>query len=226
VNDQEEYWENFWEDQNEPLHARSTDEYYAEFSVELLWLLQGRESGRVLELGCGSGEFYDRLGFSSAKSYLGTDLSASMLEAFEARHPGVQLQKASAHQFSDDQQFDLIYSNGVMQNLSVDMLRSHFELAAGMLSPDGLIVDASIPWAVHKYPYRAGNLKPPYRFSIRPAASWALTAMKLRRDQLGYWYTPKDLDDSASEFGLVGEFRGSISYPYRFHALFHKAPAS
>ena len=161
--DELEYWNRFWSGKRHPLHGFAAPEHYDRYADELKALFRKDGYGRVLELGCGTGIFYKRLGFNSVDYYKGTDLSESMLEEFRRSSPDVVLQRASAHDYLDDNKYDLIFSNGVMQHLDRNMLRSHFLHADKMLSDDGEIIDASLPWKTHRKAYRMRKLTPPYR---------------------------------------------------------------
>lgn len=226
MRDELEYWNRFWKGKRHPLHGSSTPEYYDRYADELKVLFRKNGYKRILELGCGSGVFYKRLGFNGANYYKGIDFSESMLEEFERTFPDVVLQSASAHEYLDDNKYDLIFSNGVMQHLDRNMLRNHFLNADKMLSEDGEIIDASIPWKTHRMAYRKRKLTPPYN-SLNKAAIKSVTALMLemagtRKDSMGRWYTPHQVAETAKEFGLRVEFFGSMHYPYRFHAVLRR----
>ena len=222
-----EYWNKFWKDKRQPLHGSTTPEHYDRYANELKVLFGKSDYNRVLELGCGTGVFYQRLGFNEADYYKGIDLSESMLEEFRGSHPEVDLQRASAHDYLDDKKYDLIYSNGVMQHLDRNMLRRHFLNAEKMLSEGGEIIDASLPWKTHRKAYRMRKLTPPYsslnKTAIKSVIAMMLETTAIRKDSMGHWYTPHQVVKAAEEFGLRVEFYGSMLYPYRFHAVSRRA---
>jgi len=222
-----EHWDKYWSDKKGPLHTDDSPEYYAKYAKELALLFSKEKYDKVLELGAGSGDFYELLNFHKADYYKGTDLSQTMLDEFAKQFPQANLEKASAHDYLDNKKYDLIYSNGVMQNLDDSMLREHFLNAEKMLANGGEIIDASLPWSVHRKAFMMLKLGPPYstrsKAGIKSSLLWLANITKLKRDSMGHWRTPNQISKIASEFGLTGEYIGSMYYPYRFHAILKRA---
>ena len=221
-----DYWDRFWKGKRHPLHGSATPQHYDGYADELKVLFRKNGYNRILELGCGTGIFYQRLGFNKADYYKGIDLSESMLDEFRAFSPDVVLQRASAHDYLDDNKYDLIFSNGVMQHFNREMLRNHFFNAAKMLSEDGEIIDASIPWKTHRMAYRIRKLTPPYnslnKATIKSVIALVLEMLRIIKDSMGHWYAPYQVAKIAREFGLRVGFYGSMYYPYRFHAVLRR----
>ena len=212
-----DHWRKFWGDKTDPLHSHNDKEYYESYGNELAVLLPPKVSA-VLELGCGSGSLYEPLGFNNASSYVGIDLSKSMLDKFHASYPSLSLYEGSADTYKDENSYDLIFTNGVIQYLSTDMLRKQIRNALEMLTDDGLIVHSSIPWNIMKKQYIKGNLMPPYNTrGIKATLLYWATKLGLKKDTMGRWYSIKDFENIAKEFDLNAKFYGSIYYPYRFH---------
>jgi SAM-dependent methyltransferase len=87
----QDYWTRFWQDKDDPLHFSNDDAFYDSMAGEMLALLGSGRFGAVLELACGNGAFYKRLGFDQAR-YIGVDFSSAMLSAFRKahqQHPGI-----------------------------------------------------------------------------------------------------------------------------------------
>ena len=220
------YWNRYWQGKRDPEHGCVSPQQYDKYAQELRVLFRNSGYEHILELGCGTGVFYELLGFDRADYYKGIDWSESMLEEFSRTHHGVVLQRASAQDYLDDKKYDLIYSNGVMQCLDADNLRRHFTNAEKMLSDDGEIIDASLPWKIHRRAYAMRKIRPPYTslstVALKSTIVWLMNRFKIGRDSLGYWYTPSQIAKIAMEFGLKGEFYGSMCYPYRFHVVLRR----
>lgn len=225
-----EYWNRFWSGKRCPLHFSASAEHYDNYADELKVLFRKGGYDRVLELACGTGVFYERLGFDAAAGYKGIDLSESMLEEFRKLHPDVVLQRTSAHDYLDENKYDLIYSNALVQYLDKRMLRSHFLNAEKMLSEGGEIIDASVPWRIHSRAFGMKKLTPPYhslnKAALKSTVAWMLHITGIKQDKNGNWYTPRQVAKMAEEFGLVAEFFGSMHYPYRFHVVLRRRQLS
>ena len=217
-----EIWKAFWEYKTDPLHTHSDKQYYNDYGRELSVLLPSKINA-VLELGCGSGSLYEPLGFDKASIYVGIDLSESMLGEFRSAHPELTLQQGSADTYKDNNRYDLIFTNGVIQYLSVDMLRNQIRNALDMLAEDGIIIHSSIPWKIMKKQYAIGHLMPPYgKRGIKAYIYYWATSLGLKKDSMGRWYSISDFKNMASEFDLTVRFYGSMYYPYRFHVILKK----
>ncbi len=219
-----DYWKSYWGNKTEPLHTYSDKAYYQSYGKELSILLPPDCSdGSVLDLGCGSGSLYEPLGFHKVKNYTGVDLSQSMLNEFQLSHPEVTLVEGSADAYKDNKKYDLVFTNGVIQYLSLDMLRKQIGNALDMLTESGTIIHCSIPWNIMRKNYCSGAVMPPFRgFSIKTRLYYWMTTFGLKKDKLGRWYSIEDIEMIAKEFGLTAKFYGSMYYPYRFHVVLNK----
>lgn len=224
MTDNIDYWKKFWADKTDPLHTYSDKNYYKNYGKELSVLLAQEGNESILELGCGSGALYKPLGFDKAKSYVGVDLSQSMLDEFHASRPSLPLYLDSADTYKDNNKYNLIFTNGVIQYLSINMLRNQLSNALGMLTDNGIIVHSSVPWKPMKKQYITGNMMPPYKGGSvkKHTLYWALH-LGLKKDSMGRWYSVKDFEALAEEFGLNAKFYGSMFYPYRFHVTLKKS---
>jgi cyclopropane fatty-acyl-phospholipid synthase-like methyltransferase len=218
------YWEKFWEEKTDPLHTYSDKDYYKSYGKELSVFLPQNHPKSILELGCGSGSLYEPLGFNKAGNYVGVDLSQSMLDEFQASYPSVSLFKGSAESYRDNNSYDIIFTNGVIQYLSSDMLNRQISNALKMLSSNGIIIHSSVPWKVMRKQYIASNLMPPYEgMGVRAWLYYWATFFGLKKDKMGEWYSIKDFRDIENEFGLKATFYGSMYYPYRFHICLRRS---
>jgi cyclopropane fatty-acyl-phospholipid synthase-like methyltransferase len=215
-------WKRFWDDKTVPLHTKDADDHYIPLSRELSILFDDAQPTRVLEIGCGNGALYRHLGFDRATIYKGVDFSPSMLDRFKELHPRANLIAAGGHAYQDDEQYDLIFSNGVVQYFDLAMLTEHFEHAAAMLSPHGKFVCASVPWKCFRSRYRKGEFR-----RKRLGIVWSIAGFvrMILRDTIGAWFEWRDFERLAQKHGLTAKFYGSLHYPYRFHAVMSRQAA-
>jgi predicted TPR repeat methyltransferase len=212
------YWRDFWGDKTDPLHTYKNQKHYSEYGKELSVLLPS-DVNAVLDLGCGSGALYKPLRFDKAKLYVGVDLSKSMLDEFQTDYPNLSLHEGDAGAYKDDNKYDLIFSNAVIQYFSLDMLRQQMEKALGMLSENGTIIHSSIPWKALQKKHAFGYLTYPYKSKgIKAALFYLANSLGLMKNNtMGRWYSIEEFEKIAEEFGLSAKFHGSMYYPYRFH---------
>jgi len=127
----------------QPLSRAEMDEYAENIVTKLRPYLS--PSTRVLEIGCSSGISMFRIA-PEVRSYFGTDISAEILKATQARIrqadlKQVELKVLPAHQIDTlDGPFDLVIINSVAQCFSgYSYLVSVIRKAMKLLSPGGLI---------------------------------------------------------------------------------------
>ena len=91
----------------------------------------------VLELGMGPGKDLDIL----AEKYraTGSDISPAFLELYKEKNPQAGLLQLDAVTLDTDRQFDCIYSNKVLHQLSRTELKQSFIRQSEVLNPGGLL---------------------------------------------------------------------------------------
>jgi SAM-dependent methyltransferase len=104
------------------VNIREKSPYYIFFNSHWIHayraLLPKRKWGRVLDLGCGTVEFYELITRDLGAQYTGTDLSPDMIEAGRKKYPGIDLQVADAEALPfKDGTFDLIITRGLIHHL-------------------------------------------------------------------------------------------------------------
>lgn len=206
----------FWKDKTSPLNRDSESGHYERWALEIKILFGTRPIGKVLEIGCGTGTFYPLLEFDKT-DYTGIDISETMLGVFCRNHPVARLICDSGHAFKDNNSYDTIFSNTVLQYFDHKMLDLHFRQAKEMLSAERMVFCCSIPWRVHRLSFYSGEIGTPLKRSLRKMIRGYLRSFRM--DPLGIWHTPREIEKVASNNGLTGEYFGSVLYPYRFHAV-------
>ena len=206
----------FWADKTTPLNS-DNPAFLRLVARELRLLFGDRNPVSVLEIGCGNGCLFDLLEFATL-SYRGVDFGPRMLAAFRANHPDLDLVEAEGSSYRDDNIYDLIFSHGVIQHFSWDMLDQHFRNARSMMHAESLLICASIPWRVLRPAYDRGVFSTGARVSAVRRLKSQIVRM-LERDFMGHWYEPEGISTLARKHGLVAQFHGSIASPYRFHAV-------
>lgn len=207
----------FWANKSDPQSRGRGPEFLRTVAEELRLLCGERKPVRVLEIGCGDGRLFDFLNFSAA-SYRGVDFGPLMLAAFRGNHPEVDLVEAEASSFSDGRIYDLIFAHDVISHFSLAMLDRFFRNARQMIHPDSLIILASVPWRSLRNLYDSGV----WRNGGEPSATnWAKSKLRRMagRELTGRWFTTAEVARIASRNGFHAQFYGSITHPYRFHAV-------
>ncbi|MEZ6055210.1 MAG: class I SAM-dependent methyltransferase [Planctomycetaceae bacterium] len=207
-------WKAMWEGETTP-HWEVVP-----MAAELSLLFSGAKRDRVLEIGCGNGILFDLLGFSQSENYHGVDLSSSMIDEFRKRKPTVSLSVGPAEKYEDGNQYDLIFSNGLVQYFDLEMLDEMLTRSMRMLAPHGRIIMASIPWrATRNHFYRGDLTKNPRAGAIQYLKS---LISSWKGNFMGRWYDPREIQKAADRQGLNLTLAGSLYYPYRFHAIFNR----
>jgi cyclopropane fatty-acyl-phospholipid synthase-like methyltransferase len=213
-------WKSFWEGKTSPLHTHNDENYYRSYGKELSVLYDNFDYQSILEIGCGNGALYPYLGFLH-KSYLGVDLSQSMLDTFREKHSDVNINLVLINPgviFKDDNTYDLIFQNGVIQYFDHKMVQDFFSASSEMLNKGGKIVIGSIPWKLCKKGYHFGEFRPNNSSFLGKVYSYIMASKSV----MGRWYSFSDFRDIAKKHSLKVEFFGSLLYPYRFHVVFTK----
>jgi lipopolysaccharide exporter len=208
---------NFWSDKTTCLNHSEAPEFYAEQGRELREILASERYRSVLEIGCGEGSLFKYLHFGP-EVYRGVDFSSHFLEVFRSRHPGVQLECADGASYCADKQFDLIFSNGVIQHFDPEMLDKHVANARKMMHTNSEFFCGCVLDKRSRGMYDAGTYSGANGHKLQ-----RLLKAKVRRalglDPMGFWYGQKEFAELAHRHGLGVRFVPSKLYPYRFHAI-------
>jgi SAM-dependent methyltransferase len=208
-------WRKFWAEQADPRHPHSSD-LLVNHGGELA-LVCGETAGkRVLECGCGSGMLFDVMGLQHAAAYRGVDFSEKMLAVFRATHPGVEVVCADASSYVDQERYDLIFSNQMVQYFTREMFRRHLANARRMLAPGGRLVVGSIPWRGARNAFYLQAYSPAGRRGLLRRLA-VLARAYVGIDQIGRWYSYRECAAVAHHHGLAVAYFGCLQFPYRFH---------
>ena len=215
----------FWADKSTCLnHSESTD-FYAAQGHELRQLLAKPDYQSVLEIGCGEGSLFPHLHFAK-EIYLGVDFSSHFLETFRSRHPGVQLECAEGASYCrENEQFDLILSNGVVQHFDRQMFANHLANARKMMHANSELICGCVLDKTRRRLYDSGLYNGAQSGRWKHFLKSAVRRL-LGLDAMGYWYDQKEIAALARQHGLAVRFIPSTIYPYRFHAVMTVATAS
>jgi trans-aconitate methyltransferase len=209
-------WLSFWSGKTDPLAKKDTADFYRRNAEELKLLFFNRPMHRILEIGCGSGEFYELLDFDTV-DYTGVDFSASMIRTFSSRYPQARLICANGEDYRGEEgTYDLVFSNQVVQYLDKVRFARMLSNAVAMLAPSGYLVVAGVPWKALRYHYYTGELTDQQQQTNLLKKAQSLVH-GLARDQMGTWYSFADVARLGKQYGLTSELFGSVCYPYRFH---------
>lgn len=212
-----EKYREFWAGKTSPQGRCATPDSLRLLAQELKLLFSERNPVSVLEIGCGNGCLFDFFGFSP-ESYRGVDFSPRMLEVFRREHPQLDLIEAEGSAYSDDRTYDLILAQDVVAHFSRPMLAQHCANARRMMHSGSVLVWASVPWRVLRDSYDLGLWSNGGEASIRRWAKGSLGRM-IGRDWIGRWYTTGEIARIAKQNSLRASFHGSVTHPYRFHAV-------
>jgi len=215
-----EKYRKFWAAKTDFRIRSNTPEFRRLSVAELKLLIGERTPASILEIGCGNGQFFDYLGFSR-RSYRGVDFSSRMLAVFRQNHPELDLVEAEGSSYLDDRSYDLILAYDVVSQFSPAMLAQHCRNARRMMHPESLLVWTCILWRSLRHTYDLGMWSNSGRASI---IRWAKSQVRRMAggDLMGRWYTPHEIDRIARQNFLCASFYGSMTYPYRFHAVLQK----
>jgi SAM-dependent methyltransferase len=213
----EERFREFWADKTSPMSRSEEPAFLRLVAGELTLLFEDRNPVRVLEIGCGNGCLFDYMDFHP-RSYRGVDFGPRMLERFRREHPELDLIEADGSSYRDDGTYDLILAHDVIAHFTPAMLARHCRNARRMMHAESLLVWSCVPWRALRDTFDlgmwAGTGKP-------SAARWGRSQVRrmLGRDLMGHWYRTTKISEIARRNSLTARFHGSISHPYRFHAV-------
>lgn len=121
---------------------RGSVEFIADRQRAYLPLLEGRT--RIVDLGCGRGEFLELLRAQGIDA-VGVELDAALVERCRAR--GFNVEHADAYDYLNsvpDASFEVIFSAQVMEHFPSDRLLEMLELAHRKLARDGLFIAETV----------------------------------------------------------------------------------
>jgi SAM-dependent methyltransferase len=213
----------FWADKTTPLSRGNSPEFLRLAAGEVRLLFEARNPLSVLEIGCGNGQLFDYFGFSP-RFYRGIDFGPRMLETFRRGHPDVDLVEGEGSSYVDDRKYDLILAHDVISQFSPDMLRRHCRNARRMMHSESLLVWSCVLWRTLRHTYDLGMWSNGGKTSV---GRWVKSQIHRMagREVMGRWYTPGEVSEIAKRNSLEARFHGSISHPYRFHAVLQPASA-
>lgn len=88
-------------------------EFVYNFGESLIQLLDPKETERILDLGCGSGQLTYQIS-QFAKDVIGIDQSVPMIADAQSKFKNIDFQVADAADFSFEEKFDAIFSNATL----------------------------------------------------------------------------------------------------------------
>lgn len=101
--------------------------------------LQVRSGARVLDVGCGYGDYAPHF---SEQHYTGIDHNESYIRTARTMNPGIDFRVADVADASicDDGPYDIVFLSGVLHHLTDDQVATLAANASAVLSPDGRFV--------------------------------------------------------------------------------------
>ena len=109
-------------------------------------LLERLDNPRVLDAGCGTGEFSSLF---DPSRYLGADISAEYLELARQMNPGYQYEAADLTTWNGgDRQFDLVLVHGLLHHLDDAASEAVLEGITRVIADDGvalIVEDVTLP---------------------------------------------------------------------------------
>jgi cyclopropane fatty-acyl-phospholipid synthase-like methyltransferase len=213
------YWSNFWADKADPLHSGNDDAYYDRLASELKIILPQKFSS-VLEVGCGNGCFYERLGFDKT-AYHGIDYSPAMIASFTANFPSASVAVKDFREYAGTLGLDLIFSHGVVQYITINEFDEQIARSRSLLQVGGYIVHAGVLRKSSRRAMMTGELWDNPGNPVKNGLRYLTELFGLRRT-MGHWYSLPDVRKIARKHGFTAQFYGSLLYPYRFHVVMQK----
>lgn len=215
-----DYWARYWRNLIDPQNNKDGAGLHF-WASEYRCILDQKPFRSVLELACGTGDFYKRLGFDQC-DYLGVDFSPRMLETFQKNFPDARLRQGDASKLIPEGRFDLVVSSQLLQYLTVAEVRLSIANMAGALEPGGRIIHLGVPWDALRWQYYSGAIdgRPGGTMAKAKAGVAASLEWAGLRPAIGHWHSLNRLRAIGTEFGLSAAFHGSLTQPYRFHVCF------
>jgi cyclopropane fatty-acyl-phospholipid synthase-like methyltransferase len=213
------YWRQFWEGKTSPLHRFNTAEWYHRYAQEINLILDALnyQGGSVLETGCGNGALFDSLAINK-EDYVGTDISNSLIDKFQASHPKLKLLCTDSASYYEERKFSLIFSNGVIQYFDRKQLDVYVNNSLKMLDSSGILLMVNVPDRDSRHKFQSINSS----FIQKVYQEAKVTLFELSgRPSIGCWYSVKDFNSYLGE-GLEMQIFGSLFHPYRFSLALKK----
>ena len=214
-----DHWAEFWSNKTDPFHSSSDEHHYDRIAAEIRLVLPDRFTS-VLEVGCGNGCLYERLGFDKV-AYFGIDYSQSMIASFASAFPDANVSVADYRSYAAPSSFDLIFSHGVVQYLTIGELEEQIAKAAGQLKAGGYIVHTGVLRKSCRNALMGGELWAEPGNWVKNRLRVVAEAVGLRRS-MGYWHAIPDVRRISQRHGFTSKFFGSLLHPYRFHVVMQK----
>lgn len=218
MSDSDDYWQKFWAEKSDPLTGGTAPDHDL-LHGELRLILPSKFSS-VIEIGCGSGDMYEPLGFVDRR-YHGLDFSPAMIDAFHTRYPEAQVEVRDLRDFEGADPVDLIFSHGVVQFISLADFAEQIARSATLLAPGGHIIHASALRKGCRDGLLAGELSDSSENPVKRNLRRIMEKLGLRHT-MGFWYDIADVRKIAQRNGLKFQAFGSLFYPYRFHIVMQK----
>ena len=218
MSDNSDYWQKFWAEKSDPLTGGTAPDH--DLLHGELRLILPKEFNSVIEIGCGSGDMYEPLGFNSRR-YHGLDFSPAMIEAFNARYPEAKVEVRDLRDFDGSEPVDLIFSHAVVQFISLADFAEQVARSARLLKPGGHIIHASALRKACRDAFLAGELLENMESPMKTLARRAMEKLGMRHT-MGFWYDVAEVRGIAKKNGLKFQAFGSLFYPYRFHIVLQK----
>jgi lipopolysaccharide exporter len=221
-----EKFRRYWSHRPGPLHLSDSPELCRAYAAEIRRLFPTRETGQILEIGCGDGSAFPYLQVP-VESYKGVDFSQHFLDAFRTHYPRINLTCAEGSSYVEtERRFDVIFSNEVIQHFDPGMLDRHLQNARRMMHPKSVLILGSVADAANRRSFEAGAYAATTEGQIHRSAR-RLKA-EIRRavgiDYRGFWYTSDEIVAVAKRNGFRVKVVRSELRPYRFHAVLFPDP--
>jgi SAM-dependent methyltransferase len=175
--------------------------------------LAGRDRGRVLEIGCGSGENLVALGRFAGIDGHGIEPSKAAVDVGQAAHPSLQLRTGTADALPfDDSSFDAVWFGFCLYLVDRELLASCVAEADRVLRDGGTLCivdfDPDVPcrrayhhlsgmWSYKMDYSRLFLSNPAYRLSHKSSVSHGgLSWHPDPQERIGIWLLRKDLENA------------------------------
>lgn len=220
-------WKKFWNKQTTPLHSYNNPFWYKLFADEINLILRASEySGEsVLETACGNGALFPYLDINK-EDYIGIDLSETLIEIFKKDYPHLKLICGDASSYHPDKSFSLILSNALVQYLDKQTLHNYILNSIDLLTENGIILMANIPWKDNKFKFFSGELVSgehlkEAKYSLKKLIKTLTWIAMKGQDPMGYYYNPRDFF-KYKKYNMHVIICGSLFHPSRFSVILKK----